>query len=172
MRIEFQQKSKEEIIILGIDAANGVSKEIGHIFTPSGSGKTNLNAIQICGFDEAFDLWGCGVYGDKKTQRMKKDIQLAWLYPYDKITSGDVNDIVVGEEKIPISPERQKIMGLEKPYYIHKIRRSRFSFDENDGVCGKCFNHPCTCENLTNYENPYTVKRQQDLYLEKKEGKK
>jgi len=45
-------------------------KIIGHIFTPSGSGNNNKNSIQICGFTEAFDYWGCGVFDGYK------DIQL------------------------------------------------------------------------------------------------
>lgn len=44
--------------------------EIGHIFSPAGSGHNHLNAIQVCGFSEAFDLWGCGIYEGFK------DIQL------------------------------------------------------------------------------------------------
>ena len=46
--------------------------EVGHIFTPSGSGRHNVNCIQVCGFTEAFDLWGCGIY------KGKKDIQLLY----------------------------------------------------------------------------------------------
>ncbi len=45
-------------------------KVIGHIFTPGSSGDDIKNAIQICGFTEAFDLWGCGVFNGFK------DIQL------------------------------------------------------------------------------------------------
>ena len=45
-------------------------KEIGHIFSPSGSGHTDINYIQICGFSESYDLWGCGIY------KGFKDIQL------------------------------------------------------------------------------------------------
>lgn len=45
-------------------------KEIGHIFSPGGSGEDIENAIQVCGFTEAFDLWGCGIYHGYK------DIQL------------------------------------------------------------------------------------------------
>lgn len=45
-------------------------KEIGHIFSPSGSANNNVNCIQVCGFSEAFDLWGCGIYEGFK------DIQL------------------------------------------------------------------------------------------------
>ena len=45
-------------------------REVGRIFTPSGSGEDTENAIQVCGFTEAFDLWGCGIF------KGYKDIQL------------------------------------------------------------------------------------------------
>lgn len=43
---------------------------IGHIHTPAGTGENITNGIQICGFTEAFDFWGCGIF------RGYKDIQL------------------------------------------------------------------------------------------------
>ena len=43
-------------------------KQVGRIFTPSGSGEDKLNAIQICGFSEAYDLWGCVMDGYKDIQ--------------------------------------------------------------------------------------------------------
>jgi hypothetical protein len=162
MKIKFKQIDDENINIIGI-TDKGEEKDIGQIFTPSGSGKINLNAIQICGFDEAFDLWGCGVYGDKETKNMKKDIQLCWLYPYDLMEEKDVREIIIGEKK-HFSTKHGK-----RKIWTEQIRKSRFSFDLKDGVCGKCFNHPCTCEVHIEYENPYTVKREQDLHLNKKE---
>jgi hypothetical protein len=66
MEIEFQMLNEKTIKIIGvlISADGKISErhEIGEIKTPSGSGQTNLNCIQICGFTEAFDLWGCGTY--------------------------------------------------------------------------------------------------------------
>ena len=53
--ITFKQIDKENIDIL----KDG--KKVGHIFSPSGSGKDNVNCIQVCGFSELFDFWGCGV---------------------------------------------------------------------------------------------------------------
>lgn len=35
---------------------------VGHIFTPSSSSNNIENAVQVCGFTEAFDLWGCGIF--------------------------------------------------------------------------------------------------------------
>jgi len=146
-----------------------IEKEVGHIITPSGSGRDTLNAIQICGFDEAFDLWGCGVFGNKETNNMQKDIQLCWFYPYEQMTDEQIMDVVIQEKEHFLTEEQRRNLGLKKPVWTEKIRKSRFSFDLKDGVCGKCFNHPCTCEVLINHENPYTVKREQDLHLYKKE---
>jgi hypothetical protein len=154
------------------DVPKIIEKEIGHIFTPSGSARDNLNAIQICGFDEAFDLWGCGVFGNKETNNMQKDIQLCWFYPYEQMSDDQIRDVVIQEKEHIITEEQMKRLGLKKPCFTEKIRKSRFSFDLKDGICGKCFNHPCTCEVHINHENPYTVKREQDLYLYKKKDKK
>jgi hypothetical protein len=168
MIIEFEQQNKGHINIIGIDS-NGARQLIGHIFTPSGSGKTYTNAIQICGFDDAFDLWGCGVFGDVETKQMKKDIQLKFSM-YKPMEENDINDIIVKEEVMTVPKEDQEKLGMK--VWTKKVRKSRFSFNLKDGICGKCFNFPCTCENLASFENPYTVKREQDLWLEKVEDKK
>jgi len=47
---------KQEVLILDTDGG----EVIGRIFTPSGTNRDMPNAIQVCGFDEAFSLWGCG----------------------------------------------------------------------------------------------------------------
>lgn len=69
MEIYFELKSNQEILIKCKD------KIIGSIFTPSSSGHNVSNAIQICGFDRAFELWGCAVFVDDK-EKHKQDIQL------------------------------------------------------------------------------------------------
>lgn len=154
IKIEFEQKSKKEILIFGINVA-GERKEIGRIFTPAGSGETDINSIQICGFDIAYDYWGCGVYGNKATGKMKKDIQLNWFGNYDKMNQEEMRRIKVGEKK-------HASKGGD--CYTEKIMIDRFSIDD-DGACSKCFNHPCTCEVNILYDNPYLVKRSQDLTL-------
>jgi len=135
MKIEFEQKSKEHIDIIGIDGE--IRKIIGQIFTPSGSSEDTLNAIQVCGFKEAFDLWGCGMFNKAMCETLNlkrlqmKDIQL--LFTMDS----------------------------------HKESQLDFDILED---CGKCYNKPCNCEVKTKYENPFTVKREQDLknIIEKK----
>ncbi len=53
-----------------INILDDKNKIIGKIFAPSGSGGSCRNAIQICGFSEAFDLRGCAAFEGFK------DIQL------------------------------------------------------------------------------------------------
>jgi len=161
IKIEFEQKSKKEILIFGIDE-KGNRKEIGHIFTPAGSGSLNINAIQICGFDWAYDYWGCGVYGNKATEEMKKDIQLIWFNNYDKMSHEEMRKIKVGEKKHSITKKEMKMMKLKEPIYTENIYKERFDIGK-DSVCHRCFNYPCTCEVKIAYENPYTVKREQDV---------
>lgn len=167
MRIEFEQQDKEHISIIGIDDGKK-RREIGHIFTPSGSGHINLNAIQICGFDEAFDLWGCGIFGDSERKVMKKDIQLCWFGLYDQMSNEERDNVILGTKEHKLTPVLKKLMKTDKDSWTEVIKEGRFSAIFDGKVCGKCFNYPCTCENLTRYENPYTVKREQDLWLERK----
>jgi hypothetical protein len=55
-------------------------KIIGDITSPSATIVGSTSAIQVCGFDYACQLWGCGKFGylDKtsKNYHAKKDIQL------------------------------------------------------------------------------------------------
>ena len=102
MDIEFKFIDKQEIKIIGVDEKTKERKEIGRIFTPSGSGHDVKNAIQVCGFDEAFDFWGCGIYGDKKTQKMKKDIQLQFSL-YDKM-NGEGKRYNLGKTRHDLTP--------------------------------------------------------------------
>ena len=161
IKIKFKQISEKKIFIIGTDI-KGEEKEIGHIFTPSGSGGGNVNAIQICGFDEAFDLWGCGVFGDKATGKMKKDIQLIWFNNYNMMSNEERNKIKVGEKIRPVNEKEKKSLGLDTDFYTEIITKNRFDI-EGTGACMQCFNYPCTCEIKTRYENPYTVKREQDV---------
>lgn len=54
----------------GAVAIMRAGKRIGQIFSPSGTGRDVENAIQVCGFSDAFDYWGCGPF------KGFKDIQL------------------------------------------------------------------------------------------------
>lgn len=78
MKIKFKLIGEQRIEIYS------GNKKIGQIFTPSGSGNDCTNAIQICGFSEAFDLWGCGIFSGFK------DIQL--LFDDKKMTGNHIQD--------------------------------------------------------------------------------
>ncbi len=71
MNIKFKIKDEETVEI--INKANG--QIVGRIFTPSGTGHDREGAIQVCGFDDCFEFWGCGIFGDGEGIP-KKDIQL------------------------------------------------------------------------------------------------
>ncbi len=71
MNLKFRLKNDQSVEV--INEANG--KVVGRFFTPSGTGEDREGAIQVCGFDDCFELWGCGVFGDGNGNP-KKDIQL------------------------------------------------------------------------------------------------
>lgn len=56
-KITFKQIDEQNIDIL-LDG-----KKVGHVSTPASS--LHDNSVQICGFDEAYDLWGCGIFGER-----------------------------------------------------------------------------------------------------------
>ena len=58
-------------------------KVVGRMFSPAGSGGNCVNAVQVCGFSEAYDLWGCGVL------EATKDIQL--LFDNVEMAGKDTN---------------------------------------------------------------------------------
>ncbi len=111
------------------------------------------NAIQVCGFSEAFDYWGCAVFG----RLQDKDRVVARLesrYP----------------EHIQVKDIQLKFDWETEPH--HTMHSSM-----NRKDCLGCYNYPCTCENkfgsLTSNEviegkgedvkNPYNVKRADDI---------
>ena len=169
MNIEFELSNDKQSINI-ISANEGKRKEIGNIFTPAGTSHNIKNAIQICGFDEAFDFWGCGIFGDKKTQLMKKDIQLMFS-DYDKLEQGERGEVIVKEIKHTFPKDFPEAMKKYHPegYIIEQVKRNRYSLTKDN--CFACYNIPCTCEvkELKVFpilDNPYIIKRANDLKLE------
>lgn len=151
MELEFELKNKKEINII---AVKGEKRHlVGNIFTPSGSGHTIKNAIQVCGASEIFDFWGCAVFG-------KLDDKLSVVARLDGRSP----------EHIQMKDIQLKFDWETEP---HNTQHS--SMDGDD--CLGCYNNPCTCErkfgSLTFNEviegkgkksnNPYDVKRAQDI---------
>ena len=148
MDIEFELDNKQSISIIGI--INGERKQVGNIFTPSGSGHHNKGCIQVCGVDEAFDLWGCAVFAKPKVRFFAEDEG-----EYIRDPAGDKVYEQLKDIQLKFHPEAK----------IHQ-GHSRIGRD-----CIACYNDPCTCEVKIRKENPYTVKRSQDLEIEKTEDK-
>lgn len=139
MKLKFKLLNKHEIGIIAVKDRK--EKQIGKIFTPSGSGSYIKNAIQICGFTEAFDLWGCGLYGR---------------------TEGKENVVARLEgKKKPIIQTKDIQLLFDWDIIPHRTENEDMVKD-----CWRCYNKPCTCEIKDKNKSPYTVKREKDLKIE------
>jgi len=69
MKITFRLVNEQEVEIVNNEQV------IGRIFSPAGTTRDVPNAIQVCGFDDLFSYWGCGVFSDD-SGNPKKDIQI------------------------------------------------------------------------------------------------
>lgn len=150
IRIEFELIGKQQVIIFGYDEKLN-KKEIGRIFTPSGSSEDIINAIQVCGFSEAFDFWGCANYEMP-------------------LTTDDRSKIIYGlkEEKIPLKQTKDIQLLFDFEANPTRMWGRGKSLDECEG----CFNNPCTCDNKGNHKHisPYNIKRQGDLPILENKG--
>jgi hypothetical protein len=100
------------------------------------------NAIQICGFREAYDLWGCARY----------------CYP-EKINKKEI--IVDGLEN-----KKNRFICAKDIQLIFDLDTKPMGFVSIED-CERCFNNPCTCENSKDEKNPYNVKREENLEIQK-----
>jgi len=193
MEIEFEmdKDDKQKVRVIGID--KDIRKQIGSIFTPSSSGHDTKNAIQVCGIDEAFDLWGCSKYKTYKTDvsghsymyEEPKTFQLPYrlLEAFDSETMNKIIKIT----RESYVEERKKVQGkkvtvqlkdiqLKFPYPSESLNTDWEDAGKCIDNCWGCFNKPCTCENKGKhtYTSPYDLKSHRDLHLEmvKKEEKK
>lgn len=148
MEIRFEQINKKYVDIIGIND-EGEERIIGIIFTPSGSASDVKNAIQVCGFDEAFDFWGCGLFQKLKNKKERIANRLEESKKQDWKSAKDI-----------------QLM------FSFDTRNKEINDIEN--ICLACFNNPCDCENKVNDKktNPFNVKREEELkdrleYMEK-----
>lgn len=124
MKIEFKvTNSNERVEIINKDDGN----VIGHIFTPSGTRHDREGSIQVCGFDDCFELWGCGIFGDGNGNP-KKDIQLLF------------NENSKGDEKISKDIISSKKCSKCFHYYRDK--------NGNKDTSGKCKCHDLRIKSL------------------------
>ncbi|MEK6881474.1 MAG: hypothetical protein AABY22_17765, partial [Nanoarchaeota archaeon] len=150
MKMKFQYENEKEILVLGIDETTNESHIVGRIVTPAASGK---NAIQVCGFTDAYDYWGCAVFGTSIDKKVKTET----------IISG------VREHHETIKEEFRQAKDIQLMFDLRTIQNKAKNTNFTGGDCMKCFNMPCTCEvriTMINAGNPYVVKREKDLPLE------
>lgn len=151
MKIEFELKDNQRVYVFGVE--DGQRKVIGQIFTPSSSSGNITNAIQVCGFTEAFDYWGCALYEHNSVPKKQRVI----------------NALKDKKDKFIRSKDIQLLFSFDTRMIEH-IGRSV------DNTCFGCFNNPCTCDNkrenrMDDSINPYNVKREKDVEIEKDESK-
>lgn len=205
MEIEFELVDNQTINVVGIHTlqervkgddgqykleSKVTRKVIGNIFTPSGSGHTYKNAIQICGFTEAFDLWGCANYQTYKISKngieFEKVKPKTYSFPYELLDAFDqetrvklISIIRAANMKEQESCKDDKVIiqckdiQLRFPYPQESICSKDKGWAGNFAdTCWSCFNKECTCENKGKHQNPFDVKRSSDLHLERVEKDK
>ncbi len=143
MKITFELTNDQFIYI----KSNG--KIIGHIFSPAGSGHDTLNAIQVCGFEEAYDLWDCGVFGETKNKSEK------------------VINALDNTQELPVRPKKD-IQLMFKEY--DKITPDGIMFD---CTCGVCYTDPCICPlTIKNHKDLENVLEGKKMALKEAESTK
>jgi hypothetical protein len=156
MKIEFELDGNQRVKIMSVDGDK--RKEIGQIFTPSGSGQDVKNAIQICGFEEAFDFWGCGIYGETVIEKVSLTKEQRKMYE-QWTKEGDYRAEVIlnkGYFETPHTIMKKDIQLLFKDY---DMETKRHLLHEGFKSCWGCYNNPCTCESKTRDKSPYNVKK-------------
>jgi len=138
MKLKFRQKTDTEVEIIAVK--DDTEHVVGEIFTPSGSSHDTPDSIQVCGFSEAFELWGCAVFG----QPTGKTLPAVEMCP--------------GFVTTPSRPEFKQVKDIQLKFewetVQHFIRGGLDPISTPMPKCIKCYNEPCTCES----HNPYSVK--------------
>jgi len=103
--------------------------QVGQIFAPASTIKEQ-NSIQVCGFNEAFDYWACGVY------QGFKDIQLTFEY---KPMAGkfEVN-LTNGCDRCYHSPCQCEEKDRKKVPFIVKKTASGILKNDDRKICAEC----------------------------------
>ena len=155
MEIIFELVSQQEVLI------KSYGKTIGHIFTPASSGNDITNAIQVCGFDKAYDLWGCGIFGTKVENKVPiKEKDLFYLkneHPDRKHKF--IKSLVKRGYRIETGHKSKQDIQLLFSDYDNSRDNAGWGIDN----CITCYSRPCVCEELK-------VVRQKDVKVEMKKN--
>jgi len=149
---------------------------IGHIFTPGGTGEAYNNVIQVCGFEEAFDYWGCGVFGTEQIKIIPpspdKIKRLAKLGITNNLEDYEIHEVTYKHKR-----DIQLIFSDYERANPQKVAGHAGDFQtDGKGSDGRCFNNRCNCHNPGKRgrgKSPFVVKHFKDMTdkLEKVEVK-
>ncbi|MEK6884553.1 MAG: hypothetical protein AABY22_33280 [Nanoarchaeota archaeon] len=159
MKITFKLLNDQKILIM-----NGY-KEIGHIFTPASSGNDITNAIQVCGFEEAYDYWGCGIYGEEKIVKIPLTPEdISHLFEFSKSENKWQQEMAENCLKKGYHEDKRKLI-MKKDIQLLFSDYDSIIQKGSHSTCAGCFNHPCTCDNKNdhNHLGAYNPKREFDL---------
>ena len=163
MKITFKQVDDQHMHIMSGE------KKIGHIFSPAGTGETTPNAIQVCGFEDAYDLWGCGVFSEK-VEEFEPYTEEALTRAKTLIKEGKQSPVMLemyknmvkrGGNNISTTVYKKDIQLLFKEY-----NNAGHDNHQNMGCYG-CYNKKCSCDDNAD-GNIYKVKRANDPEFKKK----
>lgn len=147
MKLKFRLVNEQDMRIINEED----DREIGRVFTPSGTSYDKIDAIQVCGFSRAFELWGCGAFADNGRDALQ-DIQL--LFKDFKPEKQEQMDTIVLPDKT----------GKDKHY--KRFSPKNMPIIDKEG-CDRCFHWKdkagnCKCselkvfrkyEDIAKYEN-------------------
>jgi len=147
-KITFSLESEQLVVI------KRGEQTIGHIFTPCGTNGDELNVVQVCGFDELFDYWGCGVYAEEEmfSRHLPLDQSMSMIRHGVRTTG-----VVRVEKHTQKKDVRMLFKENEKTIVVNKMASINIQKD-----CLRCYNVPCTCDNKEG-PNPYSLKREEDI---------
>ncbi len=146
-QIWFELDTSKRVKIMA-STSSGVFHMIGRIETPSANSDKHPMTMQVCGFSEAFETWGCGIFG--------RPVKVN-LPPQPPITFGEI-------ERIDYIQQKDIQLIFNPDTVMHQTEHG--SISGND--CLRCYNWPCTCESKIGRNLPYTVKRATGIFSEKK----
>jgi Zn finger protein HypA/HybF involved in hydrogenase expression len=145
MKITFKLVDDQHINIMSGD------KKIGIIFSPSGTGEVYSNAIQVCGFEEAFDLWGCGIFGEEvESQYMYSPEQISRLRELGKTAF----DGKFWSDLADKGYELKKSTVMKRDIQLRFTDYTNVGFPKFGSIkCWECFNNPCNCDKKKVYSS-------------------
>lgn len=137
MKITFKQVDEQHVNIMCGDNI------IGQVFSPAQQGG---NTVQLCGFEEAYDLWGCGVFSEKKVTTHK----------YDKEQLERLKEIAKNDSFFKDRTTYTKTHNIRKRdiQFLFKDYKNNTGDDFHaSGNCWTCYNKNCTCDQVNKKPN-------------------